>query len=92
MDEFKKNSRYRPNTAFQKYVGKPAFANYGNANTKTQLGGINYGDYMMTHNINPHRLSNNPTHPQVYETVEREYERKNISNRATSYAQERKNV
>ena len=36
---------------------------------------------MMTHNINPHRMSNNPAHPQVYETVEREYDNKNIANR-----------
>ena len=35
------------------------------------VGGCNYGDYMLSHNINPHRLGNNPTHPQVYETAEK---------------------
>jgi len=30
---------------------------------------------MMSYNINPHRSGNNPRHPQVYDTVEREYER-----------------
>ena len=70
---FLKNSRQRPDTAYQTYLGKPAFANYGNANVNPSNGGTVYGQYMKTHNINPHRADNNPKHPQVYERAEEEY-------------------
>ena len=84
MQKFIKDSRYLPDTAFQKYIGKPAFAQYGVGNTDPTVGGINYGEYMMSHNINPHRLSNNPMHPQVYENVEKEYQKKKIDTKEKS--------
>ena len=33
---------------------------YGVGNTDPVNGGITYGDYMKTHNVNPQRESNNP--------------------------------
>lgn len=57
-------------------MGKPAFAQYGVGNVNPSTGGYNYGEYMMSHNINPHRSSNNPQHPQVYEPVEAAYDQK----------------
>ena len=40
---------------------------------------------MLSHNINPHRLSNNPVHPQVYQQVERSYDNKQISSKKEKY-------
>ena len=57
-------------TAFQKYYGKPAFANYGRANTKPTFGGSVYGNFMKTHNMNPHRFPNDPTFQQVYQSAQ----------------------
>jgi hypothetical protein len=48
------------------YFGKPAFENYGNKNTKTQFGGLLYGDYLYTHNVQPHRGANSPKNLQSY--------------------------
>jgi hypothetical protein len=39
--------------------------NYGRVNTHGVDGGIVYGEYMKTHNINPHTMGN---HPEDYET------------------------
>ena len=49
-----------PNSALTTYFGKPAFHAYGNANTNPTNGGLSYGQYMKTHNINPHSGDNNP--------------------------------
>jgi len=48
---------------------------YGVGNTNPTIGGCGYGNYMMTHNINPHRLSNNPQYNQVYEKAEEAYDK-----------------
>ena len=81
--EFENCSRYISDTAFQKYVGKPAFANYGQGNNKPVVGGCNYGEFMFSHNINPHRLGNNPAHPQVYTNAEKEYVRQRSGQKPT---------
>ena len=48
------------------YFGKPAFHAYGNGNTKPTNGGLLYGSYLKTHNINPHSGDNKPDHIQIY--------------------------
>ena len=48
------------------YFGKPAFHTYGNANTRPTNGGLLYGSYLKTHNINPHSGDNKPEHIQIY--------------------------
>lgn len=35
-----RTTRWLPNSAFQTYFGKPAFENYGAANTKPAVGGM----------------------------------------------------
>lgn len=49
------------------YFGKPAFHSYGNGNVLPAQGGLVYGDYMKTHNINPHSGENHPKYRQCYE-------------------------
>jgi hypothetical protein len=60
------DGRLLPNSAYTTYFGKPAFHAYGNGNTKPTYGGLNYGQYMKTHNINPHSGDNKPEYQQVY--------------------------
>ena len=54
-------------SALTTYFGKPAFHPYGNANVLPAQGGLVYGDYMKTHNINPHSGDNHPEYRQCYE-------------------------
>jgi len=42
------------------------FHPYGRANVKPTVGGINYGNSMLTHNINPECGDNPPQYQQVY--------------------------
>lgn len=58
-------------TALTTYFGKPAFHAYGNSNLNPAQGGLIYGDYMKTHNINPHSGDNNPRGVQVYKRAMR---------------------
>jgi len=58
-------TRWLPNSAFYTYFGRPPFANYGFGNTNPTIGGTVYGDYMKTHNVNPHR-GKSPLYKQVY--------------------------
>lgn len=53
-------------SALTTYFGKPAFHAYGNSNVHPAQGGLIYGDYLKTHNINPHSGDNNPRAVQVY--------------------------
>ena len=48
-------TRWLPNSAFQTYFGKPAFENYGMGNVKPPSGGMVYGNYLLSHNVNPHK-------------------------------------
>lgn len=68
--KFKEQTRWLPNSAFQTYYGKPAFENYGRANVTPLFGGTVYGQYMASHNINPHKQPNNPKYKQVYQSAE----------------------
>ncbi len=69
MKKFFYTTRWLPNTAFTTYFGKPAFENYGYGNTKPLYGGLFYGNYLLSHNINPVEGDNNPETKQVYSSA-----------------------
>lgn len=52
------------NSAFRKFYQRPCPENYGRENVKS--GGVCYGDFMKTHNIQPHTLDNKPETYQTY--------------------------
>lgn len=66
LKDLKLSSRWLPDSAMTTYFGKPAFHAYGNGNTKPTFGGTIYGQYMKTHNINPHSGGNKPQYSQVH--------------------------
>lgn len=62
----KLSSRFLPDSSITTFFGKPAFFNYGGVNTNPTTGGIVYGQYMKTHNINPHSGDNKPEFNQIH--------------------------
>ena len=66
LKKFNNTTRWLPNSAFTTFFGKPAFENYGYGNTKPVYGGLFYGNYMLSHNINPIDGENVPSEKQVY--------------------------
>ena len=66
LSKFKQTTRWIPNSAFTTYFGKPAFENYGRGNTKPTSGGLLYGNYLKTHNVQPHRGMNSPKNIESY--------------------------
>ena len=58
--------RLLPDSAHTTVFGRPAWHAYGNGNTNPAQGGLIYGDYMKTHNINPHSGANKPEKVQIY--------------------------
>lgn len=63
-----KNSRWGANTTLQTYFGRPAFEAYGRANNQPHAvgAGIFYGQHLHTHNVNPHRIPNQPPTKQIF--------------------------
>lgn len=49
---FDNTTRWLPDSSFMTYCGKPPFHAYGKANVKPSYGGLGYGSYMLSHNIN----------------------------------------
>ena len=66
IKKFAEQTKFLPNSAFTTYYGKPAFENYGRGNIRPANGGVIYGNYLKTHNVNPHRGSKNPQFKQSY--------------------------
>lgn len=66
LKTLKQKGRLLSDSAITTYFGKPTFHAYGNSNTQPAQGGLIYGDYMKTHNINPHSGDNKPKGVQVY--------------------------
>lgn len=66
LKKFYNTTRWLPNSAFTTFFGKPAFENYGYGNTNPVYGGLFYGNYMLSHNINPVDGENIPEFKQVY--------------------------
>lgn len=58
--------RLLSDSAITTYFGKPSFHAYGNGNTHPAQGGLIYGDYLKSHNINPHSGDNKPDRVQIY--------------------------
>ena len=69
LKQFYNTTRWLPNSAFTTYFGKPAFENYGYGNTNPVYGGLFYGNYMLSHNMNPIDGSNHPEEKQVYSSA-----------------------
>jgi hypothetical protein len=53
VNEIKSTSRWLADSAITTYFGKPAFYPYGNGNVHPTVGGTVYGQYLLTHNVNP---------------------------------------
>jgi hypothetical protein len=53
-------TRWLADSSFTTYFGKPAFHLYGKGNVKPTVGGTVYGQYLLSHNINPESGNNNP--------------------------------
>lgn len=69
LKHFYYTTRWLPNTSFTTYFGKPAFENYGYGNINPVNGGLFYGNYMLSHNINPIDGGNLPDTKQVYSSA-----------------------
>ena len=63
---YKGPTRWLADSAFTTYFGKPAFHTYGKGNTNPVVGGNIYGQYMLSHNVNPESGRNLPQYQQVY--------------------------
>ena len=66
---FLNTTRWLPDSSFTTYFGKPAFHSYGKGNVKPTVGGINYGQNCLTHNINAECGENPPLYQQVYDSA-----------------------
>ena len=62
-------SRWNPDTHLRSIHGKPVWHAYGQGNRKPTVGGIVYGQYMLSHNINPESGDNIPYYRQVYDSA-----------------------
>lgn len=69
LKKFYNTTRWLPNSAFTTYFGKPAFENYGYGNLNPTYGGLFYGNYMLSHNVNPMDGQNKPETKQVYSSA-----------------------
>jgi hypothetical protein len=69
IQELHKWARWLPDSAYQSYFGKPAFHTYGKNNTKPTSGGVVYGQYLLSHNVNPEHGANKPKYQQTYKSA-----------------------
>ena len=69
IDDLNKWTRWLADTSFQTYFGKPAFHTYGKNNTNPTVGGVVYGQYLLSHNVNPEHGHNDPQYKQVYNSA-----------------------
>lgn len=69
IDDLNKCTRWLADTSFQTYFGKPAFHTYGKNNTNPAVGGVVYGQYLLSHNVNPEHGQNDPQYKQVYNSA-----------------------
>lgn len=59
-ENYKEPTRWLADSAFTTYFGKPAFHAYGKGNVNPVVGGNIYGQYMLSHNVNPESGNNLP--------------------------------
>lgn len=64
--KMRNESRYLSDTGFRKYFDRQVFENYGNANVHDHNDGFVYGNYLKTHNINPHTQQNLPQTEETF--------------------------
>lgn len=69
QSDFNNTTRWLPDSAFMTYFGKPPFHAYGKGNTNPTNGGVNYGQNMLSHNINAECGDQMPQYQQVYESA-----------------------
>lgn len=69
QSEFNNTTRWLPDSSFTTYFGKPAFHTYGKGNVNPTVGGVNYGQNLLTHNINAECGDNPPQFQQVYDSA-----------------------
>jgi len=69
IKKFQEQTRWIPNSSFNTFYGKSVFENYGRGNVNPANGGFLYGNYLYSHNVNPHRGDNLPTYQQSYNTA-----------------------
>ena len=69
VKEVRKWARWLPDSGYQSHFGKPAFHCYGRDNTTPIYGGHVYGDYLLSHNVNPEHGQNLPKYQQVYKAA-----------------------
>jgi hypothetical protein len=62
-------SRWKADTHTRSLHGKPIWHSYGNKNINPAVGGVVYGQYLLSHNIHPHVGDNCPTYQQVYDSA-----------------------
>ena len=55
-----------PDSSFYTYLGRPPFHAYGKGNTNPACGGLNYGQNLLSHNINAECGDKCPQFPQTY--------------------------
>jgi len=67
VNKLNETTRWLPDSAFTTFFGKPAWHAYGMGNTKPVYGGPIYGNYLLSHNINPESGVNKPNYRQTYQ-------------------------
>lgn len=53
INEKNSTTRFLPDSAFTTFFDKPAFHSYGHGNVHPTNGGVIYGEYLLSHSINP---------------------------------------
>ncbi|CAD8105213.1 unnamed protein product [Paramecium sonneborni] len=69
IKKFQGETRWIADSAFTTYFGKPAWGPYGYNNIKPAVGGIIYGQHLLSHNVQPHRNKNDPYYIQTYQNA-----------------------
>ncbi|CAD8178218.1 unnamed protein product [Paramecium pentaurelia] len=69
IKKFQGETRWIADSAFTTYFGKPAWGPYGYNNINPAVGGIIYGQHLLSHNVQPHRNKNDPFYIQTYQNA-----------------------
>jgi hypothetical protein len=67
--DFNNTTRWLPDSSFATYCGKSPWHCYGKGNTNPSMGGLNYGNYLLSHNINSESGDRAPLYQQVYDNA-----------------------
>ncbi|CAK94134.1 unnamed protein product (macronuclear) [Paramecium tetraurelia] len=69
IKKFNGETRWIADSAFTTYFGKPAWGPYGYNNVNPTVGGVIYGQHLLSHNVQPHRNRNDPYYIQTYQNA-----------------------